>query len=174
MDLRCRSLVMSKFSVSGFDGLDKALAKLAGGIPESRMRALLHEGGEIIAAEAGASAYDIARELGYGGTKSQWLASLNGAVGKNAAAVLGSVTITQTATVAISAGTRRMVVTIPTSWGVVAGDPLVAFPGAAIAGYAVHDVVAVSPTSLSIGITAPLLGIGASFSIPCRIARLNT
>ena len=43
---------MSKFSVSGFDGLDKALAKLAGGVPESRMRALLHEGGEIIAAEA--------------------------------------------------------------------------------------------------------------------------
>ena len=42
----------SKFSVSGFDGLDKALAKLAGGVPESRMRALLHEGGEIIAAEA--------------------------------------------------------------------------------------------------------------------------
>jgi HK97 gp10 family phage protein len=41
-----------KFSVSGFDGLDKALARLAGGVPEARMRALLHEGGEIIAAEA--------------------------------------------------------------------------------------------------------------------------
>ncbi len=120
---------------------------------------------------AGLSAYEIARELGYGGTKSQWLASLNG---KNASAILGSVTITQTATVAISAGTRRMVVTIPAGWGVVAGDPLIALPSTAVAGYAVHDVVAVSPTSLSIGITAPLLAIGASFSIPCRIARLNT
>ncbi len=120
---------------------------------------------------AGLSAYEIARELGYGGTKTQWLASLNG---RNASAILGSITIAQTATVAISAGTRRMVVTIPASWGVVAGDPLVALPSAAIVGYAVHDVVAVSATSLSIGITAPLLVIGASFSIPCRIARLNT
>lgn len=123
---------------------------------------------------AGLSAYEIARELGYGGTKTQWVASLNGAPGKNASTILGSVTIAQTATVAISAGTRRMVVTIPASWGVVAGDPLIALPSTAVAGYAVHDVVAVSATSLSIGITAPLLAIGASFSIPCRIARLNT
>lgn len=122
----------------------------------------------------GASAYDLARELGYGGTKTQWLASLVGGPGKNASAILGSVTITQTATVAISAGTRRMIVAIPASWGVVAGDPLIALPSTAMAGYAVHDVVAVSATSLSIGITAPLLAIGASFSIPCRIARLNT
>lgn len=122
----------------------------------------------------GGSAYQLARQQGYGGTLAAWLASLNGAAGKNASAMLGSVTIAQTATVAISAGTRRMVVTIPAGWGVVAGDPLVALPTAAIAGYAVHDVVAVSATSLSIGITAPLLAIGASFSIPCRIARLNT
>jgi len=120
---------------------------------------------------AGLSAYEIARELGYGGTKTQWLASLNG---KNASAILGNVTLAQTATVAISAGTRRIVVTIPASWGVIAGDPLIALPSSAVAGYAVHDVVAVSATSLSIGMTAPLLAIGASFSIPCRIARLNT
>jgi len=120
---------------------------------------------------AGLSAYEIARELGYGGTKTQWLASLNG---KNASVILGSITLAQTATVAITAGTRRMVVTIPASWGVVAGDPLIALPSTAVAGYVVHDVVAVSATSLSIGITAPLLAIGASFSIPCRIARLNT
>lgn len=134
----------------------------------------------------GLSAYDIARLLGYGGTKTQWLTTLNGAAGKdgkngsngadgkNASAILGSLNIAQTATVAVSAGTRRMVIAIPASWGVIAGDPLIALPSAAIAGYAVHDVVAVSPTSLSIGITAPLLAIGASFSIPCRIARLNT
>ncbi|MEG8054668.1 hypothetical protein QP185_18265 [Sphingomonas aerolata] len=40
-------------------------------------------------------------------------------------------TIAQTATVAIGAGIRRMVVSIPTSWGVVAGDPLIALPSAA-------------------------------------------
>jgi hypothetical protein len=112
----------------------------------------------------GASAYDLARELGYGGTKTQWIASLVGASGKNASAILGSVTIAQTATVAISAGTRRMVVAIP----------LLALPSTTPAGYAVHDVVAVSSTSLSIGITGPLLAVGASFTIPCRIARLNT
>lgn len=123
---------------------------------------------------AGASAYDIARELGYGGTKTQWLASLNGAPGKNASAILGTVILTQTATVAVNAGTRRLAVTVPASWGVVAGDPLMALPSATIAGYAVHDVVAVSPTSISVGFTAPLLAIGASFTIPLRIARLNT
>jgi len=123
---------------------------------------------------AGASAYDIARDLGYGGTKTQWLASLNGAAGKNASAILGTVNLSQTATVAISAGTRRLAVTVPASWGVVTGDPLMALPSATIAGYAVHDVVAVSPTTISVGLTAPLLAIGASFTIPLRIARLNT
>jgi hypothetical protein len=123
---------------------------------------------------AGASAYDIARELGYGGTKTQWLASLNGAPGKNASAILGTANLTQTATVAISAGTRRLALTIPAIWGVVAGDPLMALPSATVTGYAIHDVVAVSPTSISVGFTAPLLAIGASFTIPLRIARLNT
>ena len=134
----------------------------------------------------GQSAYDIARSLGYGGTKTQWLAALIGAAGKdgkdgangtdgrNASALLGTVNLTQTATAAISAGTRRLVLTIPTTWAVVAGDPLMALPSVAIAGYAVHDVVAVSPTSISVGFTAPLLAIGASFTIPLRIARLNT
>lgn len=121
----------------------------------------------------GASAYDIARDLGYGGTKTQWLASLNGSPGKNASAILGTVNLTQTAAVAISASTRRLTVTIPSDWGVTAGDPLMALPSVAIAGYAIHDVVAVSTTSISVGFTAPLLAIGASFTIPLRIARLN-
>lgn len=42
----------SKFGVTGFDQLDRTLAKLANGVPETRMRTLLHEGGEMIAAEA--------------------------------------------------------------------------------------------------------------------------
>jgi len=134
----------------------------------------------------GQSAYDIARSLGYGGTKTQFIASLvgasgkdgkdgtNGTDGRNASALLGTVNLTQTATVAISAGTRRLLLTIPATWGVVAGDPLMALPSSTVAGYAVHDVVAVSPTSISVGFTAPLLAIGASFTIPLRIARLNT
>jgi len=133
----------------------------------------------------GQSAYDIAKSLGYSGTKAQFIASLvgaggkdgkdgsNGSDGRSASALLGTVNLGQTATVAISAGTRRLPITIPAGWGVVAGDALMALPSATIAGYAIHDVVAVSPTSISVGFTAPLLAIGASFTIPLRIARLN-
>ncbi len=123
---------------------------------------------------AGASAYDIARAGGYGGTQAAWLASLKGAAGKDASAYLGTVTIGQTATVAIQAGVRRLVVAIPAAFGVAAGDSLYLAPTKAIDGYALHDVVVVSPTSLSVGLTAPLLAIGASFAIPAKLFRLNS
>ena len=122
---------------------------------------------------AGASAYDLARAGGYGGTQAAWIASLKGAAGKDASAYLGTVAIGQTATVAIQAGVRRLVVAIPAALGVAAGDSLYLAPTKAIDGYALHDVVAVSPTSLSIGLTAPLLAIGASFAIPAKLFRLN-
>ncbi len=120
---------------------------------------------------AGASAYAIAQAEGFTGTKAQWLASLKGAP---ASAYLGTITVWQTATVAIQAGVRRLVLTIPTSLGVVAGDSLYLAPTKAIDGYALHDVVAVSPTSLNIGLTGPLLALNASFAIPCKLFRLNT
>lgn len=123
---------------------------------------------------AGASAYDLARAGGYGGTQTAWLASLKGAAGKDASAYLGTITIGQTATVVIQAGVRRLAVTIPTSLGVAAGDSLYLAPTKAIDGYALHDVVAVSPTALSVGLTAPLLAIGASFAIPAKLFRFNT
>ncbi|MES3152947.1 hypothetical protein [Sphingomonas faeni] len=131
----------------------------------------------------GASAYQIARAAGYGGTQTQWLASLratdgkdgkNGLDGKSAAALLGTVTIGQTATVALTAGVRRLVITVPTSMGLAAGDPLALAPTKAIDGYAIHDAIAVSSTSINVGLTAPLLAIGASFSIPAKLFRLNT
>jgi HK97 gp10 family phage protein len=37
---------------AGFRELDRMLAKLQGGIPEAKLRAALHAGGELIAAEA--------------------------------------------------------------------------------------------------------------------------
>ncbi len=160
-----------KDGVNGEDGIDGASAyQLArqqgyGGTMAAWLASLI--------GAAGLSAYEVARELGYGGTKTQWLASLNGAPGKNATAILGTVNLAQTATVAISAGTRRLAIPIPASWSVVAGDALMALPSATVAGYAIHDVVAVSPTSISVGFTAPLLAIGASFTIRLRIARLN-
>ena len=121
----------------------------------------------------GASAYQLARDAGYGGTQAQWLASLAGKDGKDASAVLGTITVSQTATVAIVAGVRRVVVAIPASLGVKAGDALMFCPTAAIAGYAFHDVVAVSATSLSVGMTGPLLAIGATWTVPGTLLRLS-
>lgn len=121
----------------------------------------------------GVSAYQLARQQGYGGTATQWLASLKGADGKNASALLGTITIGQTATVAITAGVRRVTVAIPASLGVKAGDALMFCPTTAIAGYAFHDTVAVSATSLSIGMTGPLLAIGANWSINGQLLRLT-
>lgn len=128
----------------------------------------------------GASAYQIARAAGYGGTQTQWLASLratdgkNGADGKSAASMLGTVTISQNATVALAAGIRRVAITVPSGVGLAAGDPIFLAPTKAIDGYAVHDAIAVSATSINVGLTAPLLAIGASFSIPAKLFRLNT
>lgn len=122
---------------------------------------------------AGASAYQLARAAGYGGTMTQWLASLGGAAGKDATTLLGSITIGETATVAISAGTRRIAVATPAAWGVKVGDDLVVSPVAVPAGYATHDVTVTGPNAIGIGLTAPLLAIGAKYSIECRVRRFN-
>lgn len=55
-----------------------------------------------LAGGEGKSAYQIARESGYGGTQMQWLASLKGA---DATTLLGTITISERAVIAISAGT---------------------------------------------------------------------
>lgn len=123
---------------------------------------------------AGKSAYQLARDNGYGGTLTEWLASLVGAPGKDAATLLGTLTLTETAAlVAISAGTRRLIIATPSAWGVKVGDDLIVSPQAAPAGYATHDVVVTGPDKISVGITAPLLAIGASYSIQCRVRRFN-
>jgi hypothetical protein len=119
----------------------------------------------------GQSAYDLAREQGYAGTKAQWLASLRGVP---ASALLGTVTIGQKATVAVAAGPRRLLITVPATLGLVAGDSLTLCPTQAVDGYIIGDAVAVSATSLSVGLSGPLLAIGASFSISCKLFRLNT
>ncbi|KQM92237.1 hypothetical protein ASE70_15090 [Sphingomonas sp. Leaf22] len=119
----------------------------------------------------GKSAYQLAREAGYGGTLTQWLASL---VGPPATTLLGTVTLTEAAAlVAISAGTRRLIVATPETWGVKPGDDIAVSPISIPAGYATHDVAVAGPNSLSVGVTAPLLAIGAKYSIQCRVRRFN-
>lgn len=120
---------------------------------------------------AGLSAYDVAKAAGFAGTQAQWLSSLKG---KDASAYLGTIAVGQTATVAIAAGPRRLALSISADLGVAAGDPLYLAPTQALAAYVIHDVVAVSSTQLSIGLTGPLLAIGASFSISCKLFRLTS
>lgn len=123
---------------------------------------------------AGKSAYQLARDSGYGGTLAQWLASLVGAPGKDATTLLGTVTLTEAAAlVAISAGTRRVTVSTPVAWGVKVGDDLVVSPVSVPAGYATHDVTVTGPNTITVGLTAPLLAAGASYSIQCRVRRFN-
>lgn len=87
---------------------------------------------------------------------------------------LGSVTVVDKAAgVVVQAGVRRVLVPVPAELGVAAGDPLLICPAVAFAGYVFHDVAAVSATSLSIGLTGPLLAIGASYTITARLFRLG-
>jgi hypothetical protein len=87
--------------------------------------------------------------------------------------LLGTITLAQTAAIAISAGTRRLTVSTPLAWNVRAGDDLALFPVSIPAGYATHDVAVTADNTISVGLTAPLLAIGASYSIQCRVWRFN-
>jgi len=89
--------------------------------------------------------------------------------------ILGTVTLAESAgLVSITAGTRRLTITTPTAWNVAAGQNLLLFPGAVPSGsYATHDVIATAANTISVGLTAPLLAIGASYSISGKLARFG-
>jgi len=131
-----------------------------------------------VAGPAGKSAYEVATAAGFSGTVAQWLASLvglKGDTGPSGATLLGTVTITETAAIAIAAGVRKVNVAIPSAMGVVVGGNYLLFPvGATPAGYAIADVVATAGNVLQVTMTVPLITLGASYSIPCRLVRINT
>lgn len=123
---------------------------------------------------AGKSAYQLARDNGYGGTLTQWLASLIGAPGKDATTLLGEIAVSEKMTVAVNAGLRRLTLTTPASWGVVPGQDLLIHASALpSAAYALHDVVVVEANKISVGITTPALALLSSYSITARVRRLN-
>lgn len=85
--------------------------------------------------------------------------------------VVGEVTVTQRATVAIAAGVRSVMLDLA---GVQAGDALVPLAmGALPAGYMIGGATAPQNGKVQITLQAPLLAIGATYSIPCRIIRLR-
>lgn len=99
-------------------------------------------------------------------------AGATGATGPSGKVILGTLTVSQTATIIINAGLRTL--TFTGVAGVLATDDLLLFPTAALpAGYAIHNVRAAAAGTVEVVLTAPLLAIGASFSIPCRLVALR-
>lgn len=97
--------------------------------------------------------------------------SVPGPQGQAGATVAGNITVAQTAIVAISAGIRSLSFAIT---GVKTGDALSIVPtGPLPAGYAIHNIVATANNTVQVTLTAPLLAIGASYSIPCRVYKIN-
>ncbi len=96
-----------------------------------------------------------------------------GATGPSAKVALGTLTVTQTATlVVITAGVRTLTFTGVS--GALAGDDLLLFPTTALpAGYAIHNVRCPTAGTVEVTLTAPLLAIGATYSIPCRLVALR-
>lgn len=80
---------------------------------------------------------------------------------------LPSITLTQTATVAISSGVRK--ITAPCV-GLNAGDRILLTPTTAPAsGYAIAQAICTTDDTMDIWLTAPSLAIGASYSITCKV-----
>lgn len=98
-----------------------------------------------------------------------------GDTGASGATLLGTITVSETATSAITAGARRVTISTPVVWGVAVGQNLIAFPLSVPSGlYAVHDVIPTAANTISVAVSAPLLMVGASYSIQCRLVRINT
>lgn len=88
----------------------------------------------------------------------------------SAVVLIGTVTVSETAILALSAGVRKVTVTAP---GAVVGGNYLLFPTAATpANYALADVVCVVNGQLQVSVTAPILALGASYSFTCRLVKL--
>lgn len=79
---------------------------------------------------------------------------------------LPNVTVGETALVSLNAGVRNVVVTCS---GVVAGDRILVTPTTAPAGYMIGAAVATAANQITVQVNAPLLAIGASYSIVCTV-----
>lgn len=107
-----------------------------------------------------------------GSTGASGIPGPQGPAGPNPLITLGNVTIAQTAAVAISAGVRTVTITGVT--GLLAGDTVILTPTAALpVGYGFHNAVATANGTLQVTLTAPLLAIGASYSIQAKVQVLR-
>lgn len=79
---------------------------------------------------------------------------------------LPDVAVGESALIAISAGPRNVVVTCQ---GVQKDDRIQLNPLTAPAGYMVGQAIATANNQLTVQVFAPLLAIGASYSIVCKV-----
>ncbi|RRV49573.1 hypothetical protein [Pseudomonas sp. p106] len=136
--------------------------------------------GSLIAVSSLAGSNGKSIELQKTTTAIQWrqsggtwadLVLLSAITGPSSKVSLGTVIVTQTANLALSAGIRSVTLTVQ---GVQKDDDILLFPTAALpAGYAIHNVVANAANTLVVTFSAPLLALGASFTIACRVVALR-
>lgn len=112
-----------------------------------------------------------------GSTGPQGPIGLTGATGPQGPAgvadltLLGSVTVSETLLISLSLGMKRM--TLPLT-GVTTGMRLLAVPnGVPSAGCEVVNAYPASANNVSIGYYVPALGIGATYTIPVSVFRVN-
>lgn len=95
-----------------------------------------------------------------------------GVTGSSGATLVGTAMISETAVIALSAGTRK--VTLSAAGTVTTGNYLLFPVSATPANYGIIDCACVTNGQLQVTMTAPLLALGASYSIPVRVVRINT
>lgn len=89
--------------------------------------------------------------------------------------LVGTLTVAQTAVISINAGWRKVVVTISSGLGLTTGQSIILTPNASLTdGYSVAtNAYVASSTSVEVMVSAPLLGIGASYSFVMKIIALG-
>lgn len=94
-----------------------------------------------------------------------------GATGATGTALVGTVTLAETALITLALGVRR--VTVALTGTVVAGSYVAAPVSAPPAGYSIQDAYCSTAGQITVGLIVPALGIASSYSIPVRIYRLG-
>lgn len=77
-----------------------------------------------------------------------------------------NITVGETAVIAINAGVRNVVVTCA---GIIAGERVLVTPTTAPVGYMIGAAVATANNQITVQVSAPLLVIGAAYSISCTV-----
>jgi len=89
--------------------------------------------------------------------------------------LVGTLTVSQTAVIAISAGWRKVTVTVSSGLGLTTGTPIILVPSSSLTdGYTIAtNAYVASSTTVEVMLQAPLLAIGQSYSFVMKIIKLG-